>query len=138
VERVSDRRPIVLCEPDPDWPRHAAAEGATIMAACAPCIALVEHIGSTAVPGLAAKPVIDLMPALACFEDGQRCVEPMQRLGYEYRGEYGIAGRHFFVRGERGCSTCTCSFAGARHGASTCCSETTCGRIQTRPQSTRG
>ena len=59
-------------------------------------MASVEHIGSTAVPGLAAKPIIDIMPGLETFDDGFACVSPLEVLGYEYRGENGIPGRHYF------------------------------------------
>jgi GrpB-like predicted nucleotidyltransferase (UPF0157 family) len=94
-----DRRPISLIPSDPSWAALATAESAAIHSACAPHIVHVEHIGSTAVPGLIAKPVIDLMPLLARFEDGLACIQPMQSLGYSYRGEHGIPGRHLFIKG---------------------------------------
>src|SRR5690606_31216612 len=40
--------------------------------------------------------VIDLAPVVETYEDGARCVEPILALGYEHRGEYGIAGRRYF------------------------------------------
>lgn len=87
---------IEISEYDPAWPQIAARLAEAISTACADAVQRVEHIGSTSVPGLGAKPVIDLMPVLASFEDGARCVAPMEQLGYEYRGEYGIPGRHYF------------------------------------------
>ena len=59
----------------------------------------IEHVGSTAVRGLDAKPIIDIAVALASIDLADRCVEPLRRLGYRYKGEYGIAGRHYFVKG---------------------------------------
>lgn len=50
---------------DPDWPRQATEALAALRRALGPRLAAAEHIGSTAVPGLAAKPVLDLMAAAA-------------------------------------------------------------------------
>lgn len=96
--------PVVVADYDPAWPAWFARTAAAIRDACGAPVIRVEHIGSTSVPGLAAKPIIDVMPLLARVVDGLACVEPMRALGYESRGEFGIAGRHFFVRdaGERG------------------------------------
>src|SRR5262245_20286880 len=59
----------------------------------------IEHVGSTAVTGLDAKPIIDIAVALSSLDLADRCVESLRRLGYRYKGEYGIAGRHYFVKG---------------------------------------
>ena len=60
----------------------------------------VEHVGSTAICGLPAKPIIDIAVAVREIADAEKCVMPLERIGYEYRGEQGIAGRHFFGKGE--------------------------------------
>lgn len=91
--------PIVLVPHDPGWLTAAAEEGRRIAEACAPVVHRVEHIGSTSAPGLIAKPVLDLMPLVRDFEGAFACVEPMRALGYWYAGEFGIPGRHFFVKG---------------------------------------
>lgn len=80
-----------------EWAWLLEAVAASIGSACAPHIARIEHIGSTAVPGLAAKPILDIMPGIAKPADGEALVLPMTRLGFEYRGEHGIPGRFFFV-----------------------------------------
>lgn len=90
---------IVLFEHDPRWLRNAADECLRIAESCAPVVTRVEHIGSTAVRGLIAKPVLDLMPLVTDFDEAFACVAPMRALGYWYAGEFGIAGRHLFVRG---------------------------------------
>jgi GrpB-like predicted nucleotidyltransferase (UPF0157 family) len=90
---------IVLVPYDPGWPSRFAASRDEIMAACNGLVIEVHHIGSTAIPGIAAKPVIDMLPVVRRFEDGFACVALLQSLGYESRGEYGIEGRHYFVRG---------------------------------------
>lgn len=90
---------IVLVPHDPSWPAQFAAARAEMMAACNGLMLEVHHVGSTSIAGIIAKPVIDMMPILARHEDGLACIAPMQALGYVYRGERGIAGRHLFVRG---------------------------------------
>ncbi len=53
-------------------------------------------------PGLGAKPVIDIMIGVRNLTDGEKCVGPLRRLGYEYKGEYGIPGRLYFRRLTKG------------------------------------
>ena len=60
----------------------------------------IEHVGSTAICGLWAKPIIDIAVAVREIADAGRCVIPLERIGYEYRGEQGIPGRHLFGKGE--------------------------------------
>lgn len=91
--------PIVLAPHDPRWLTDAAEECRLIARACGPAVIGVEHIGSTSVPGLIAKPVLDLMPLVRSFDDGFACVAPMRALGYWYAGDFGISGRHLFVKG---------------------------------------
>lgn len=93
------REQILLAPHDPRWLVSAEEEGRRIAAACGPAVVRVEHIGSTSVPGLMAKPILDMMPVLRRFEDGFVCVGPMRAMGYWYAGEFGIAGRHLFVKG---------------------------------------
>ena len=93
------REPIVLAPHDPRWPTAAEQEGRRLTRACGPLVIGVEHIGSTSVPGLIAKPLLDLMPLVKRYEDGFACVGPMRALGYWYAGEFGIPGRHLFVKG---------------------------------------
>ena len=90
---------IEIAEYDPAWPGAYERERAAILGALGDLVFAIEHVGSTAVPGLGAKPIIDMMVAVrGVFDDGQRCVAPLQALGYEYMGERGIPGRLFFAR----------------------------------------
>lgn len=59
----------------------------------------MAHVGSTSVPGLAAKPVIDLLVIVRSLADAEDAVPELAALGYEYLGENGIPGRLFFRRG---------------------------------------
>ncbi|HPX27622.1 MAG TPA: GrpB family protein [Treponemataceae bacterium] len=60
---------------------------------------IIEHIGSTSVPGLAAKPIIDIGIGITDKTDINRFISAMQKAGYEYKGENDIEGRHYFVKG---------------------------------------
>jgi len=88
----------VLVPYDPLWPRHFQEIRDQILSVAADLLVEVEHIGSTALPGLAAKPFLDLMPCLRSYDDGLALAERLGVLGYEYKGEYGIPGRHYFSK----------------------------------------
>ncbi len=60
----------------------------------------VEHIGSTSVCGLEAKPIIDMAVAVREILEAAECVAPLEGVGYVYRGENGIPGRHYFRKGD--------------------------------------
>ncbi|HEX8283194.1 MAG TPA: GrpB family protein [Pyrinomonadaceae bacterium] len=82
------------------WHQMFDQEAGRIRAAVGGLAAAVEHVGSTAVCGISAKPVIDIAVAVRELADAARCVAPLEGLGYEYRGENGIPGRHYFTMGE--------------------------------------
>lgn len=63
------------------------------------CLLAVHHIGSTSVPGLSAKPIIDLMPVVRMIKDVEAFQLEMEALGYEALGENGIPGRRYFQKG---------------------------------------
>lgn len=81
-----------------DGGRDVAFEAERVMLAAALGSAAValHHIGSTAVPGLAAKPIIDILVEAAVREAIDARTDAMETLGYEALGEYGIAGRRYF------------------------------------------
>lgn len=87
---------FLLVEYDPAWPQLFEAERARILLAIGQHVSAIEHVGSTSVPGLAARPTIDLLVALHHFSVADACVEPLARLGYGFRGEAGILQRYFF------------------------------------------
>ena len=73
---------IVVSDYDPAWPAMFEHERTSLHAALDPFVLTIEHIGSTAVPGLAAKPIIDLQASVRRLAEAQsRCVEPLQALG---------------------------------------------------------
>jgi GrpB-like predicted nucleotidyltransferase (UPF0157 family) len=76
---------IELAEYDPEWPRLYAREEARIRAALGPKALLVEHVGSTSVPGLAAKPLIDVVLVVRDTRDEEAYVPPLESAGYVLR-----------------------------------------------------
>jgi GrpB-like predicted nucleotidyltransferase (UPF0157 family) len=60
----------------------------------------IEHIGSTSVPDLCAKPIVDILVGLRELELTDEQIAAMTELGYEYLGEYGLTGRLFFRKGD--------------------------------------
>lgn len=82
------------------WHQLFAEEEARLRAAIGAQAVAIEHVGSTAICGLSAKPIIDIAVAIREGADAEECVVPLESIGYEYRGEFGIPGRHYFVKGE--------------------------------------
>ena len=76
---------VVIVDPDPAWPAAYAAEAARVLAAAAGAITALEHVGSTAVPGLAAKPTIDLLAAIPGEHVLPALAERLAPVGYEHR-----------------------------------------------------
>jgi len=87
---------ITIEDYNPEWPRHFAEITAPIRSALDGMVVAIEHVGSTAVPGLAAKPVIDIDVVLKNAGDLPDVVNRLHPLGYRYRGDLGIAGREAF------------------------------------------
>ena len=77
--------PITLAEYDPAWPRLFEREATRIRAALRNGALLIEHVGSTAVPELAAKPRIDIVLAVADSSDETSYLPPLEAAGYELR-----------------------------------------------------
>lgn len=83
---------------DPLWPREFEAEAARLERACGLPLRL-EHAGSTAVPGLAAKAIIDILAGVPSRASRAPYVTAIVQLGYEHMGAFGIPGRNYFRRG---------------------------------------
>lgn len=94
--------PVRIAEYERAWPALFERARALIAGALGDLVVAIEHVGSTAVPGLGAKPVIDIMAGLRSLAHHEPCVPPLQALGYTYKGELDIPGRHYFRKPARG------------------------------------
>jgi GrpB-like predicted nucleotidyltransferase (UPF0157 family) len=81
-----------------DWPERARREIEQLTDALGPVLYGVHHIGSTAVPGLAAKPIFDLMPVVADISLIHDAAPILEGSGYRGWGELWISGRRYFTR----------------------------------------
>jgi NAD-dependent deacetylase len=93
------RGPVTIVDYDPAWPRVYEKERERIRKALSDVVVDIEHMGSTAVPGLAAKPVIDISVGLRTLHLTDEHVTTMKQLDYEYLGEFGLPGRLYFRKG---------------------------------------
>lgn len=90
---------IAIVEYDPRWPSLYEAERARLTAVLDRHILRIEHIGSTAVPGLAAKPLIDILVTVDRLGSSDAYVQPLRSLGYTYFPVLGGPDRYTFGRG---------------------------------------
>jgi GrpB-like predicted nucleotidyltransferase (UPF0157 family) len=91
-------RRIAVVPYDPHWADAFAAEAGAVAAALGDNLLEIHHIGSTAIPGIHAKPVIDMLAVVSEIDSVDRDAARMAALGYEAMGEFGIAGRRYFRR----------------------------------------
>lgn len=82
-----------------EWPSMFHDEAKHIATVLGGNLLRVFHIGSTSVPGLQAKPVIDIMPVVRDIEKVDSCQSEFKKLGYEYMGEFGMPGRRYMRKG---------------------------------------
>jgi len=106
ADRMSEAKPsrgspVILVDYDPEWPRRFETERDRLAAALGQTIEAIEHIGSTAVPGLPSKPVIDLMMGVKDVRSADALVPRVEALDYEYVPEFEsiLPERRFFRQG---------------------------------------
>ena len=81
----AERRAIVIADYDPAWPRRFDREEAKIRRALGQAALAVEHVGSTSVPGLAAKPIVDILLVVEDSSDEGSYLPELRRAGYVLR-----------------------------------------------------
>jgi len=89
-------RTIIVVDYDPSWPEAFERVYSTVWPVVCHTALSVEHVGSTAVPGLAAKPIIDVSVVVRAESDVPAAVVCLATLGYVHRGNLGIGGREAF------------------------------------------
>ncbi len=88
--------PVAVVGYDPGWPLAFDRERRRVGEALGDAVVAIEHFGSTAVPGMAAKPIVDILVGLRVSELREKQMTALVRLGYEYLGEAGVSGRLAF------------------------------------------
>ncbi len=91
-------RRVMVLPYDPEWRDVFQAECPRVRAALGPNALVIHHIGSTAVPGLMAKPNIDILAVVESVDRLDEAVSAMADLGYQSKGENGVAGRRYFQK----------------------------------------
>jgi GrpB-like predicted nucleotidyltransferase (UPF0157 family) len=99
VSGLSDR--VELVEHDPSWAALFEEERERLAGVFDGRALGIEHIGSTSVPDLCAKPIVDVLVGLEELELTDEQIAAMARLGYDYLGEHGLPGRLFFRKDPR-------------------------------------
>ena len=87
--------PVELVSPTPQRGGRRRGEGGRLQRAIGNALVAVHHIGSTSIPGIVAKPIVDLIPEVTSLEALDAAKERVVALGYEWWGEYGMAGRRY-------------------------------------------
>ena len=90
---------VKLLPHDEKWHELFADEKMRLDEAIGAFVVGIEHVGSTSVCGIAAKPILDIAIAINDKASGEKCIAPLENLGYVYRGENGIPGRFYFRKG---------------------------------------
>lgn len=98
ADGMSAAAAIEIVDYDPRWPQIFADLSAVIRGHLVDLASGIEHVGSTAVPGLCAKPIIDLDVVIASRDHLPQVVQSLAQLGYEHQGDLGIAQREAFRR----------------------------------------
>ncbi|RZA36146.1 MAG: GrpB family protein [Lysobacteraceae bacterium] len=87
---------ITVVDHDPGWMAQFESESRRIRQVAGEAVINIHHIGSTAIPGIKAKPVIDLLLEVGSLDAIDQATHRLQSLGYEAMGEFGLPGRRYF------------------------------------------
>jgi GrpB-like predicted nucleotidyltransferase (UPF0157 family) len=107
MEAKKQDHPVRVVDYNPLWPVMYEQERRLIQEAIGQRILAIEHVGSTSVRGLAAKPTIDIMIGVGQLADAVDCLAPLESLGYGYVPEYeeALPCRRYFHKGPSGART---------------------------------
>lgn len=99
LQQLHNQRKTHIEPYNSEWPKLFAQEAKKLLKILAPAILKIEHIGSTAIPGIKAKPIIDILITTKNIADIDSLTEKMEKNGYISGGEFGLPGRRFFCSG---------------------------------------
>ncbi|MVA80670.1 GrpB family protein [Agrobacterium vitis] len=89
----------LLVDYHPQWDNEFAQEKQRLSIALGSIAHGIEHYGSTAVKGMKAKPILDILIGVAPLSDWKKCEAPLLELGYDYAANAGVPGHHIFGKG---------------------------------------
>lgn len=87
---------VIVVPYDPQWQKNFARIHTELADALGPLALRIEHVGSTSVPGLAAKPIIDIDVVIQDYSVFPEVVKALSRIGYAHEGDLGISCREAF------------------------------------------
>ncbi len=94
----TSKREVTVIPYDPRWAAWFERSASEVKAALGDNLLVIHHIGSTSIPGIYAKPIIDMLAVARDLRLIGECADQLQRIGYEPMGEFGISGRRYFRR----------------------------------------
>jgi GrpB-like predicted nucleotidyltransferase (UPF0157 family) len=89
---------VIVVDYDPSWPEVFEHLRASVWPSVRDLATSIEHVGSTSVAGLAAKPIIDITIVVPTASQIRQVIERLATLGYRHRGDLGVPGREAFAR----------------------------------------
>ncbi|USK74418.1 GrpB family protein [Peribacillus frigoritolerans] len=98
-------KPVVIENYNPNWSKEYEQEKEKIMGVLKENYIYIEHIGSTSVTGLGAKPILDIMVGVNNLDEVDKFIEPLKQIGYEFVSHKEFPERRFFRRGLWGAGT---------------------------------
>jgi GrpB-like predicted nucleotidyltransferase (UPF0157 family) len=93
---------VELVGHNPHWSAAALAEASVLHDVLGSALLIVHHIGSTAIPGLRAKPILDLLPIVRSIGEMDLSKTNLEQIGYDWWGEFGLSGRRYVTKNEPG------------------------------------
>jgi len=93
------RGTVQLVTHHPKWPEHFSKEQQLLFRILGEKALDISHIGSTSIPGMPAKPILDILAAVKMLSDVEAFTQDLNKIGYEDKGDGGVPGRRFFVKG---------------------------------------
>lgn len=93
------RGTVKLVAHDPKWAEYFSEEKQLLSKILGAKVLDIRHIGSTSIAGMPAKPILDILAAVTTLADVQSFVRDLNKIGYEDKGDGGVSGRRFFVKG---------------------------------------
>jgi len=100
--REPEREEIELVPHIPEWEALFKKEAERLSSVLGDTLLQIHHIGSTAIPGILAKPIVDILPTVKDIHAVDRLTPSLEALGYEAKGEFGMPGRRYFIKSQDG------------------------------------